>query len=212
MALCKTAIIPLLKHDCIKLHCYYNMFQYILWYIKNTGHGLWKKIDNCKINEVKETKFLGVVIDNALKWSSHLEFISGNIAKGIGVIIKARKIFSVVTLLLLYNSHIIPYLSNCIHVLGKLMTLIFYDTWCHCKTKLFGLNTGVPPRTCHHRNYHSDIAIGMPSGYISVSFILMPQILMVLLSFKSRCHLVPLWRWPLTCVLEKSYSLWSIFI
>ena len=50
-------------------------------------------IDNCKINEVKETKFLGVVIDNALKWSSHLEYISGKIAEGIGVIIKARRIF-----------------------------------------------------------------------------------------------------------------------
>ena len=50
-------------------------------------------IDNCKINEVKETKFLGVTIDDALKWTSHLEYISGKITKGIGVIIKARKIF-----------------------------------------------------------------------------------------------------------------------
>ena len=47
------------------------------------------RIDNCKINEFKETKFLGVVVDNALKWSSHLEYISGKIAKGI---IKAIKV------------------------------------------------------------------------------------------------------------------------
>ena len=80
-------------------------------------------IDNCKINEVKETKFLGVVIDNALKWSSHLEYISGKITKGIGVIIKARKVFSAVTLLSLHNSLIMPYLSYCIHVWGKA-----YDT------------------------------------------------------------------------------------
>ena len=43
-------------------------------------------IDHCKINEVKETKFLGVVIDNTRKCSSYLEYISGKIAKGIGVI------------------------------------------------------------------------------------------------------------------------------
>ena len=81
-------------------------------------------IDHCKINEVKETKFLGVVIDNTLKWSSHLEYISGKIAKGIGVIIKARKIFSTITLISLYNSLIMPYLSYCIHVWGKLTTPI----------------------------------------------------------------------------------------
>ena len=45
-------------------------------------------IDNCKKNEVKVTKLWGVVIDNALKWSSHLEYVKGN-----GVIIKALDIF-----------------------------------------------------------------------------------------------------------------------
>ena len=80
-------------------------------------------IDHCKINEVKETKFWGVVVNNNLKWPSHLEYISGKIAKCIGVIIKARKIFSAVTLLSLYNSLIMPYLSYCIHVWGKA-----YDT------------------------------------------------------------------------------------
>ena len=47
-------------------------------------------IDKCKINEAEETKFLGVIIDNTLKWSNHLKYISGKIAKRIGVIIKAR--------------------------------------------------------------------------------------------------------------------------
>ena len=80
--------------------------------------------NNCKINEVKETKLLGVATDNALEWSSHLECIMGKIAKGIGVIIKARKIYSVVTLLSLFNSFIMTYLSYCVHVWGK-----SYDTY-----------------------------------------------------------------------------------
>ena len=114
-------------------------------------------IDNCKINEVKETKFLGVVIDNALKWSSHLEYISGKIAKGIGVIIKARKIFSAVTLLSLYNSLIMPYLSHCIHVWGKA-----YDTHLRhlmsLQNKVVRIIAGVPPRT-HAESLYPDLNI-----------------------------------------------------
>ena len=114
-------------------------------------------IDHCKINEVKETKFLGVVIDNTLKWSSHLEYIGGKIAKGIGVIIKARKIFSTVTLLSLYNSLIMPYLSYCIHVWGKA-----YDT--HLKhlmslqNKVVRIIAGVPHRT-HVESLYVDLNI-----------------------------------------------------
>ena len=62
-------------------------------------------------------------MDNALTWSSHLEYISGKIAKGIGVTIKERMIFSVVTLLSLYKSLSMSYLSYCIYVWKKLMTL-----------------------------------------------------------------------------------------
>ena len=60
-----------------------------------------------------------VVTDNALKWSSHLEYISGKNAKDIVVIIKGRKILSPATLLSLYNFFIMPYLSSSIHVWGK---------------------------------------------------------------------------------------------
>ena len=47
-------------------------------------------VDKCKINDVEETKFWGFVIDNTLKWSSYLKYISGEI----GVTVKARKVFS----------------------------------------------------------------------------------------------------------------------
>ena len=45
-------------------------------------------INQIKIQEVKETQFLGVIIDNKLKWSSHIMYISKKIAKGIGIILK----------------------------------------------------------------------------------------------------------------------------
>ena len=65
-------------------------------------------IDGHPILEVKETKFLGVIIDNNLKWVAHIHYISRQISKGIGVIVKARKVFEQNTLLSLYNSLILP--------------------------------------------------------------------------------------------------------
>ena len=114
-------------------------------------------IDKCKINEVEETKFLGVIIDNTLKWSSHLKYISGKIAKGIGVIIKARKVFSPATLLSLYNSLIMPYLTYCIHVWGKA-----YDTHLShlmlLQNKVVRIIAGVSPRT-HAEPLYADLNI-----------------------------------------------------
>ena len=80
-------------------------------------------IDGQWIEEVRHTKFLGVILDNKLNWHAHCEYICGKMSKGIGIIIKARKVFNEATLLSLYNSLILPYLSYCIHVWGKT-----YDT------------------------------------------------------------------------------------
>ena len=56
-------------------------------------------IDDHPIKEVCHTKFLGVIIDTKLKWNEHVEYISKKIAKGTGIIIKARKLFYETTLM-----------------------------------------------------------------------------------------------------------------
>ena len=56
-------------------------------------------INQTRIQEVKETKFIDVIRDNKLKWSAHIKYISKKIAKGIGIILKSRKVFSNETLL-----------------------------------------------------------------------------------------------------------------
>ena len=99
-------------------------------------------IDGQSIMEVNETKFLGVIIDNRLKWSSHLGHISNKISKGIGIITKVRRVFDASTLMSLYNSLILPYMC-CVHVGGsayethlrQLMTL---------QNKIVKLIAGVP--------------------------------------------------------------------
>ena len=56
------------------------------------------------IQEVDDAKFLGIIIDNKLNWIEHIKCISRKIAKGTGIIIKARKSFESETLLNLYNA------------------------------------------------------------------------------------------------------------
>ena len=103
-------------------------------------------INGHPISEVKETKFLEVIIDNNLQWSAHIQYISRKISKGIGVIVKARKVFEQNTLLSLYNSLILSYLNYCIHVWGKA-----YDTHLNhlikMQNKAARLIAGVTPRT-----------------------------------------------------------------
>ena len=68
-------------------------------------------INQTRIQEVKETKFLGVIIDNKLNWSAHISYISKKISNGIGIILKSKIIFSNETLLSLYHTFVYPYLS-----------------------------------------------------------------------------------------------------
>ena len=76
-------------------------------------------ICGANIIEVDSAKFLGIVIDNRLNWVEHVKCIARKIAKGIDIIIKARKSFESETLLNLYNALIFPYISYGIHVLNS---------------------------------------------------------------------------------------------
>ena len=73
-------------------------------------------------------------------------YIRKKIAKGIGIILKVRKVFNNETLFSLYYTFVYPYLNYCIHVWGKT-----YDTHLHylivLQNKVIRIINGVPPRT-----------------------------------------------------------------
>ena len=75
-------------------------------------------IEGHPIDEVDNTKFLGVYLDNKINWKKHISYISGKVARGIGLIIKARKMLTSDALLTLYHSFVFPYLSYCNHIWG----------------------------------------------------------------------------------------------
>ena len=103
-------------------------------------------IDGESINEVDKTKFLGVIIDKNLTWKSHIQYICGKVARGIGIIIKARKWLNQDSLLSLYYSFIYPYFIYCNHVWGTT-----YKTYIEPLTvlqkKIIRIIAGVKPRT-----------------------------------------------------------------
>ena len=47
-------------------------------------------LENAVIKQVKETKFLGVLIDQHLSWKPHIDFVSKKISKSVGIIAKAQ--------------------------------------------------------------------------------------------------------------------------
>ena len=99
-----------------------------------------------RIMEVTETKFLGVIIDYKLNWSPHITYISKKVAKGAGIILKARKLFDQETLLTLYHTFVYPYLNYCIHVWGRAYKVHIHDLII-LQNKTVRIVHGVPPRT-----------------------------------------------------------------
>ena len=78
-------------------------------------HGFRKNSCNSSTNWWWSHKsiFLGVIIINKLSWKDHVSFLCRNIARGIGVIIKARKVLRIESLKRLYSSFIYPYVTYC---------------------------------------------------------------------------------------------------
>ena len=94
--------------------------QFMIFTNKNSSKpNIDLKIDGHKIEQTLKTKFLGVIIDSQLTWKYHINYICGKIARGIGIIIKARKLLNRETLITLYYSFIYPYLQYCNHVWGS---------------------------------------------------------------------------------------------
>ena len=64
------------------------------------------------ITRCQKTKFLWVIIDEKVTWREHINYISGKVSKGIGIIIQARKVLHKQSLANLYYSFIYPSILN----------------------------------------------------------------------------------------------------
>lgn len=78
------------------------------------------KVDENYIERVKETVFLGVVVDEHLSWKPHVLNVSRKMSKSIGVIYKSSFCLPTASLHSLYYSLVYPYLMYCLIVWGSI--------------------------------------------------------------------------------------------
>jgi len=62
---------------------------------------------------VQTTKFLGVIINENLTWSDHINVVANKCSKNLGIIRKLRKTVPRDILVILYSTLIYPYLNYC---------------------------------------------------------------------------------------------------
>ena len=109
-------------------------------------------LDTTILSQVTFTKFLGVIRDDKLKWTHHISYLKNTISKGMGIILKARKVLKKKVLLQLYYSFVTPYLIYCLEIWGnasdihlqplittqkKLLELLLFSSYCSHTNILF---------------------------------------------------------------------------
>jgi len=76
-------------------------------------------IGNVKLNRVKSTKFLGMVVQDNLKWNDHVEQLVKKLNKGIFAISQVTQCLDLRYILKVYFSHFFSYVANGIELWGN---------------------------------------------------------------------------------------------
>ena len=72
-----------------------------------------------QVRRVKLVKYLGMIVDDKLTWSQHVDYISSEITRNIGILKCIRHFIPKESLLLLYHTLIEPYFKYCSIVWGQ---------------------------------------------------------------------------------------------
>jgi hypothetical protein len=102
-------------------------------------------LNNCVLERVVSTKFLGVIVDDKLNWNEHISYVSLKISQILGAFRKLKYKLPVAMLRVLYNALIYPHLSYCNIVWGCTL-LSNLDTILKLQKKVVRLISNSPPR------------------------------------------------------------------
>lgn len=75
-------------------------------------------INGVTIEQVKEFKFLGTLIDETLSWNAHVTYICRKVSRNLGILKRSRKYLPQPVLLQLYNSLIMSHLTYSLSIWG----------------------------------------------------------------------------------------------
>lgn len=131
------------------------------------------------LKQVESIKFLGITLDNKLKWDKHIFNIKAKISKAIGIINKTRKCLNKSTLTTLYYSFIYPYLIYCVEVWGNASDC-FMNPLYKLQKRIIRIMTSSGPREPSAPLFKSLKILSIYQIYIFFS-------IMVVYKFKSNC-------------------------
>ena len=90
----------------------------------------------------------------------HIDYVSGKIARGIGILIKARKVLSNNCMTNLYYAFIYPYLIYCNHIWGNTYKTTLSKLQI-IRNKTIRITTGSPPRTNNETLYRQNCMLNL---------------------------------------------------
>ena len=103
-----------------KLSLNLDKTKYIVFYKRNKiSFHQQVIINDVRIAQANEVKFLGVIVDDHLSWRSHIDSIVLKLSKLIGILYKLKNSLTTQSLLLLYYSLAYPHLQYCIAIWGS---------------------------------------------------------------------------------------------
>ena len=76
-------------------------------------------MNNSSLSNIKNHKYLGVILDSKMSWIQHIAYVKNKVAKWIGIMFKARTYLDRRSLINLYNAYIYPYLIYCVESWGN---------------------------------------------------------------------------------------------
>lgn len=98
---------------------YYQVYSNIR---SSTMNDLNVTVRGSRIKRDNSVKYLGVKVDENLKWDNHINETSKKISRNIGIMGRVKSFLSSRELLLLYNSLVLPHINYCAMVWG--------NNWC----------------------------------------------------------------------------------
>ena len=76
-------------------------------------------INNIKVKQVIEIKFLGLIIDCKLDWKLQLNYVSNKLSRTITILHKITNKLNMKSLILLYNALFLSHLNYCSNIWGN---------------------------------------------------------------------------------------------
>ena len=78
-------------------------------------------LDNGNIEQVKNLKYLGIVLDENLKYAEYMNALIGKLNRSIGVLRRASRYVSQISRVTLYNTMVLPHIDYCSTVWGNVI-------------------------------------------------------------------------------------------